>query len=251
MFVLTPEQLQSQGMVEAALPTLGTPPRRERLQNFDTACSALAGIAVEAIFDLDKSHPMDHELIVPMGIYATRSALKSLVERDTVDHTAAVEVADELQYLCTIVKNNKQVANCSGTSLGFFAELGMANMMWRGIVDGELDLQYCVMTGSHGYEKRHDGLRGDVDLIARTSGNGKSARRRMQIKASRKKQHEIYDDGIVVVTSQGVTNTGTPNEAVSVLVNWGNHAESFKQATYARLSKQLGLKMPVRERKSA
>lgn len=247
MFVLTPEQVFSQGMVEAAFPPLTTPPRRERLEAFDMSCSAMAGLAVDAIFDLDKSRPMEHELIVPMGIYATRSALQSLVQKDTVDFATAVEVADELQDLCTFLKNKNQTAGCEGTNLGFFAELGMANMIWSGIAEGELDLKYCVMTGTHGYEKDHSGLRGDVDLIVRTGGNGKSARKQIQVKASRKRQSEIYDDGITVVTSQDVVDTRTPQDAVSKLVNWKNQTEVLKTATYARFSSRLGLKTPKRK----
>ncbi|MEI6481288.1 MAG: hypothetical protein WCO19_03220 [Candidatus Saccharibacteria bacterium] len=251
MIPLTQEQILSQSMVEAALPVLTTPPRRERLGDFDAACSSLANIAVESIFDMNTSRAIDHQLIVPMGIYATRSALRSLAKQDTVDHSTAIETSDELQDLCSFLKNKKQTYHCSGTSLGFFAELGMANMMWRGIAEGEIDLQYCVMTGTQGYERRHDGLRGDVDLVLRTARSGKNARKRVQIKASMKRQHEVYDDGIVVVTSQGVTNTRSPQEAVSQLINWKNQPETIKHATYDRLSSQLGLRWSERQRASA
>lgn len=226
-------------MVEAAIPMHSTPSRLDRVANFEAAQASLAQHTIDTVFRATNQRGLESTAIIPLGVYATREVLYSLARTDKVGFSVAGRTADELQALSAFSK--RRIDLNAGKPLGFAAELGIANMLWSGIADGELDLNYVVLLGRNGYEKDHNGLRGDVDLLVRTNGSGKQARKRLQIKASSKKAQYIYSDGITVVTAQDIVGTHTPTEAVSKLLKWDSVSPNLKTDVYRKFEARLGI----------
>lgn len=232
----------SSAMAEAALPMSCTPPRAVRVARFEAAQSELAGLCVETIFGINKKSEPDFNCFVPLGIYATREALSSLVQTDDVDHSKSSEVSEELQTVCDFLKNKIHLTANNGNTLGYAAELGITNMIWAGISEGQLGLKYGILLGKSGLEIDHYGLKKDVDLAARTQAGCKQPRKKIQVKASRKRAKQIYDDNIDVVTAQDIVNTSSPEEAVAKLLKWDRVNSDVKTQSYRRLSTVLGIR---------
>ncbi len=243
IYPITPIEDAAARMVNAALPLHGTPPRAERIENFERAQADLARLSVEAVFEIDNNHPPAYSAFVPLGIYATREALSSLTRQDKVDPAVSASVSGELQEISSYLRKKTSLLADKGLTLGFAAELGMVNMIWAGIAEGELDVSYAALLGVSGLETESVGLKKDVDLIVRANGSGK-ARKRVQLKTSRKRAGNIYDDSVTVLTAQDIVSTSTPVEAVAKLLNWSTVSEEIRLRTYRNLEVRLGILPP-------
>jgi len=235
-----PIELAAGQLVEAAIPRNETPSRFDRLTNFENAQSALSRLCVDTVFGISKNNDADHNVIVPMGIYATREVLYSLAQKDKVDFSEADKTSHELQSLSTFLLRKINFHNDGGKTLGFAAELGVANMIWAGIADAELGLSYAALLGINGYEKDHNGPKGDIDLIVRHSGAKKnSGKVQLQIKASSSKSKAYYKDGIKVITAQDLVNKETPIKSVVKLLNWKAATPEEKNNIYERFNQLI------------
>jgi len=229
-------------MVDLAFPTQRTPSRQERVAEFEVAVADLAHLSQEALTELANTSGLHHAALVPLGIYATRVALASLIKADKVDYEIARLVAEELQELCSHLRPSINLSPKDGQTVGFAAELGVANMIWTGIAEKQLDLSYGLLMGISGYDRRRSGLKRDVDLVAKANDSGRQARRKVQIKTSSKHARNIYDDDIVVVAAQDLVKARRPVDAVVKLLDWNNVDSIQRISTFRALEGKLNFK---------
>lgn len=248
IYLPTPIEAAAERMVNSAFPLDFTPTRAERVNAFECAQSDLARLSVEEVFNISNNTPPAYTALVPLGVYATRDAIESLVRKDRVDYDLAPVIAEELQTLCTFLKSRMKLNSDGGKTLGFAAELGTANMVWAGIAEGELGLSHSILMGCRGYDKKHDGLKRDIDMVIRANAKGKQGRKNVQIKASSKRARNIYDSDITVITTQDVVGTRTPDEAVAKLLKWDRIEPEIKVGVYRRFESILGVKRPIIQR---
>lgn len=236
----SPLEFAAARTVEAAIPLGCTPPRLERRMNFHDAQADLARLSTETVIAISETGDVNPKTIVPLGIYATRDALASIVETDSVDHLTAGRVADELQVLCNFfLKNRIDLHSRDGNILGYSAELGIANMIWAGIADCELGLSYGILMGESGVKTDVVGPRTDVDLITRSSSPNKMGRKKVQVKASTRRAGHVYSEDITVIAAQDLIETETPFEAVAKLLKWEKVKTSLKSRVYKNLQARL------------
>lgn len=240
-FKPTPHEIAAMHMVNAALPQRSTPPRIDRITSFEKAEIKLNNFHDFILNDNEKE--IRYSAIIPLGIYATREALSSLVHTDKVDRSLSGRVSDELQKFSTKVHEKvdyKKPKN--GHIFGVVAELATANMIWTGIASEELSLDYAVLMGRSGFEKSNCGLKKDNDITIHTIEPNKPTRKKLQIKASSKRASAIYDDSIFLVTVQSLFTNKSPKEAVSTLLNWENVDDISKNRVYDKFSNMVEIK---------
>ncbi len=239
----TPTQLEVAAgrMVDLAFPAQTTPSRSERIAQFEMAQGELARLSQEAYLDLTSGNEFHHAAIVPLGIYATRTALESYIKTDHVGLEVADLVAEELQELCTHLHPRIKKSPKDGQTLGFAAEPGVANMIWSGIAEQRLGLKYGFLMGVCGHDRRRSGLKRDVDMVVKADDSHKHVLRKVQIKASSKRARSIYDDDIIVIAAQDLVGTPHVDEAVIKLLGWNNVRPDQKAPAYRRLEEKLKL----------
>jgi len=153
-------------------------------------------------------------------------------------------VADEVGFVCQNLQTRCPVDRgvFSGKKLGFYAEIGMLNMVWHGIAEGQLALDYAFLLGQHGIEASRQGLKGDVDMLVRrpATQHKKASRKKIQIKAANKRVNYIYENDITVIAAQGLLPEGedTP-AAVAKLMIWDNENQETRRHTYAKFLAKL------------
>lgn len=238
-YIHSPIEIAAGRAVEAALPRYETPSSIDRLANFEYAMDDLTNLSVDTVFSISKSQSAEHSVIVPLGIYATRDALASLVRTDTVNYKVAVKTSDELRILSSFLLHKMSMRTDEGRSFGFAAELGIANMVWEGITECKLGLSYGLLMGTNGYEKDHSGPKGDIDLIVKPYNSGQ---KKIQIKASSNKANAYYKKGIQVITAQDLVGKQNPEKSIVKLLNWKTASSEEKDVIYERFRKLIGLK---------
>lgn len=236
----TPHELAAMHMVNAALPQRSTPPRQDRVASFEKAEIKLSNFHDFILNGKDRE--IRYSAIIPLGIFATRDALSSLVHTDKVDSSLSSNISEELQLLSTKVHEKVDYNNPKkGHILGAVAELATANMIWTGIANKELSLDYAVLMGRSGFENSHRGLKKDTDITIHTIEPNKPTRKKLQIKASNKKAKAIYDDSIYLVTTQSLFTGKSPKDAISSLLTWENVDDNSKKRIYTKFSDMVGI----------
>lgn len=232
----------STAIMEATFPSQGTPPKAERLEVVGASATRMAEAVLSHPDVLECGHVLARAL-VPLGIFATREASEGLVSDSRVDPMIAERVSTELAAICQMVHGLSPVTQWTGGDVGAYAELGILNMVWQGIVDGELSLDYAFLLGGRGLEKVHGEAKGDVDMIvhARPPANSKkkSKRHDLQIKASAKRAGYAYRKGIKVVTAQGLFDRCSIDRAVSKLIRWQDMEGVTRKRVYGRFGEIL------------
>lgn len=225
-------------MLLAAVPRSSTPPRKERLEVFEEASSNLARLISESDIFLKDPSPSTYHAIIPLGIYATREALSSLTSQDRVDAGTSKKVSQEIQDVCDFTRRRLFDPQPYGDTLGMSAELGIANMLWRGIGDGILDAEYALLLGNTGKSDNCIGAKKDTDILLKSS----RSRFKLQVKASERRARSIYSQDITVVTAQGLVGTRSTSGAVRKLLSWDRANDDLKYSVYRRLVNQVGIR---------
>jgi hypothetical protein len=219
-------QQESLVLMEAVLPGHVTPPVFERRQSSFQACTNLGRLATESCDDIVRG-VLPADSIIPLGIYATRSALISYIDHNKVDRASAIETSNEVADLCSMLQKYMSTKNLSGDKFGLYAELGVLNMAWQGIADGQLPLEHAFLLGLRGHEDKNTGLRRDTDLVVKPTKNGRPAKaKKIQVKASDFRLGYVYDPSIAVISAEGLFNGSRPSStigsrgAVAKLMDW-------------------------------
>lgn len=232
----------STAIMEATFPSQCTPPKAERLEVVGASATRMAEAVLSHPDILECEHVLPRAL-VPFGIFATREASEGLVSDSRVDPVIAESVSIELAATCQMVHGLFPVTQWTGGDIGAYAELGMLNMVWQGIVDGELNLDYAFLLGSRGLEKVHGEAKGDIDMVVHASppanSKKKSKRHDLQVKASNKKAGYAYRKGIKVVAAQGLFDRCSTDRAVSKLIRWQDMEGVTRKKVYRNFGEIL------------
>ncbi len=228
-------------LVEAAVPSLSTPKMCERVAVFESAQDELARHCKAVDFRDNQESDFNPRLIIPIGIYATRAALYSFLTTEDVTYGTICQTAGEVQTFCDSLRRYAYKHSSNGEFVGLAAELGIANVLWSGIEDGELALKYAFLMGVSGREKEHIGLKKDVDLVVGNISGKNRERHKLQVKASVKKSRNVYAPGVTVITAQGLLGTPTPIEAVAKLLKWDRTRKEDRGKTYHKLRSILAV----------
>ncbi len=224
----------SDGSVEAVRPVAAEMlPRFDRISELHVHLESLAGGLLDYSGEVGGILG-SRDSIRAAGIYCTRAAMNDYVYRDVVTSGVVDDVFEELIEFGDYVISGQEQWSDLPLSVGALAEVAFTKTVYGAVRDGHYGSGFALFTSTR-KPKSSSGLPNDVDVVVKI---GDRKLQKVQVKASKRREHYVYEPGITVVATERLAPK-KKIEALKYLLGLHNKSAEHRKDVYVRLDNRL------------